>query len=104
MAKAYYSDYVNHCLRFYARHNQPKFDDEIDELNWLACERVLNDYTDEDKNIVIEIFSDNNPRLADTITTVSSGLNIKPSRLWTLVGDVTRKIAVERNLIALKDE
>lgn len=31
MSRTFYSEYVNHCLRFYARHDRPKFHSEADK-------------------------------------------------------------------------
>ena len=45
MAKAFYSEYVKHCLRFYARHADPVFRNDIDRYNWNACESALRLYS-----------------------------------------------------------
>ena len=99
MTKACYSDYANHCLRFYAHHNQPKFEKEVDEKNWTACDKVLNTYDDVEKNIILEIYSNSSPYLVEVVNSVSATMKLKPSRIWALIGDVTRKIARERGLL-----
>ena len=42
MIKKFYSDYVRHAMRFYARHlENPEFRCEADRKNWNACAAVL---------------------------------------------------------------
>ena len=45
MSRTFYSEYVNHCLRFYARHDRPKFHSEADKHN--CCLLYTSDAADE---------------------------------------------------------
>ena len=39
--KTYYSDFVNHCLRFYARYPEAKFKSDTEKKNWLDRKSVV---------------------------------------------------------------
>lgn len=104
MAKPFYADYVNHMLRFYARSVRSgnvvrlKFKSEVDKLNWHAVNRVLHNFPEQDKYIIIEVFG-RGDTLADNIYEVSKELAINQDVIWTLVSKVTKKIAKDRRLI-----
>lgn len=104
MAKRFYTDYVNHMLRFYARNVQSgnvvrlKFRSEVDKLNWRSVNRVLHSLPERDKDIIIEVFG-RGDTLADNIYEVSKELAINQDIVWTLVSKVTNKIAKDRRLI-----
>ena len=47
MNKPFYSDYVRHAMRFYSRNlSQPQFKNEVDKLNWLACDKTIKEYSE----------------------------------------------------------
>lgn len=54
MSRAFYSEYVNHCLRFYARHPNPKFKSDVDKHNWVACDNALKGFSDSDRELLME--------------------------------------------------
>ena len=58
MSRAFYSDYVNHCLRFYARHLNPKFKSDVDKHNWVACDHALKGFSDSDRELLMEVYRD----------------------------------------------
>ena len=53
MARAFYSEYVNHCLRFYARHTNPKFKSDADKQNWKACESAIGSFSDKEQDMLL---------------------------------------------------
>ena len=44
MSRSYYSEYVNHCMRFYARHSGTTFNNKTDKINWLACHKGISEF------------------------------------------------------------
>lgn len=44
--RTFYSEYVQHCMRFYARHANPKFRSDADKKNWFACDSALKGFMD----------------------------------------------------------
>ena len=56
MSKAFYSDFANHCLRFYTRHKEPEFRTEADKRNWEVCEEVLSKYPDREREILTFVY------------------------------------------------
>lgn len=104
MAKRFYTDYINHMLRFYARTVRSgyvmglKFTSEVDKLNWRSVNRVLHNLPERDRDIIIEVFG-RGDTLADNIYEVSKELAINQDIVWTLVSKVTNKIAKDRRLI-----
>lgn len=56
MSRTFYSEYVNHCLRFYARHDRPKFHSEADKHNWAACDSALKSFSDNDRAMLLYIY------------------------------------------------
>ena len=97
----YYSQYVNHMLRFYARYcdkNLKSFKKPADMKNWFTVKRVLDKLSEKDKNIIIEVYR-RRDTLADNIYEVSKELGIDQNVIWTMLNKVTKKIAQERELI-----
>ena len=104
MAKRFYTDYINHMLRFYARTVQSgdvmglKFTSEVDELNWRSVDRVLHNLPELDKYIIIEVFG-RGDTLADNIYEVSKELVMNQDVIWTMLSKITYQIAKERGLV-----
>lgn len=96
--KTYYSDFVNHCLRFYARHPEAKFKTDTEKKNWLSCDSVLNGLPETDRNTLVAIYSDGDT-LADCVYKQAKKRGVKQDYIWKLIGDVERKIAKRRGLL-----
>ena len=98
MSKPFYSDYVIHMLRYYARHDKKYSDNEISKLNWCACDSVLKTLPTKDRSILMDVYWESDT-LADSIYQVSRQNGISQNNIWTLVRDVEAKIAKARGLI-----
>jgi len=97
----FYSSYINHMLRFYARYcdkNLESFKKSTDVKNWLAVKTVLDKLPEKDKNVIIEVYR-RRDTLADNIYEVSKELGIDQDVIWSMLNKVTKKIAQERELI-----
>lgn len=98
MARTFYSEYVNHCLRFYARHPNPVFHSEVDKNNWLACEKALKKFSDENREMLLSIYSDGDT-VPDKVYRISKEKKIKQDSIWKLINELERKVAKSRSLI-----
>lgn len=97
----FYSQYVNHMLRFFARYydkNLENFKKPVDAKNWQAVKTVLDKLPEKDKNVIIEVYK-RRDTLADNIYEVSKELGIDQDVIWSMLNKITRKIAKERELI-----
>lgn len=98
MARAFYSDYVNHCLRFYARHTKPQFHSAADKNNWLACENALNGFTDSEREMLLTIYREGDT-IPDNVYQMAKSKGIKQDSIWKLVNELERKVAKRRGLL-----
>ena len=96
--RAFYSDYVNHCLRIYARHPSPKFHSDADKQNWKACESALDSFTDKEKELLIAVYTENDT-IPDNVYKVSTENKINQDTLRSLLNKLEQKVAKRRNLI-----
>ena len=96
--RTFYSEYVQHCMRFYSRHSDPEFRTEVDKLNWKACESALKAFADKDRELLLEIYR-RQETVAEGISNIANAKSLDQNDLWKLVGDLERKVAKRRNLI-----
>lgn len=96
--KTYYSDFVNHCLRFYARHKDPKFKTDSEKKNWHSCDSVLKTYPDADREMLLSIYADGDT-VPDCVFRLAKEKGIKQDYIWKLIGELERKIAKRRGLL-----
>lgn len=96
--RTFYSEYVQHCMRFYARHTNPKFKSDADKQNWKACDSALKGFSDSEIEILLTIYRDGDT-IPDTIYKLCVERNIKQDIVWKLVNELERKVAKRRNLI-----
>lgn len=100
MSRTYYTDYVRHALRFYARNSshRPIFNTDVDKLNWLSCECILNKYPVETRKILIEIYGGHDT-LPDEVYIACKKRNIEQNNIWDMMKTVEQKIARRRGLL-----
>ena len=96
--KTFYSDYVQHCMRFYARHENPKFHSDADKQNWNACDSAMKGFTAPERDILMTVYRAGDT-IADNIYRAGIDFGIKQDTIWKLVNELERKIAKRRNLI-----
>lgn len=96
--KPYYSDYIRHCMRFYARHPQPKFRSDIDKQNWNACDKAMKEFTEEEQVILMTVYREGDT-IPDNIYKISVELNTNQDFIWKIVNELERKVAKRRSLI-----
>ena len=102
--RAYYSEYVRHCLRYYIKTldeghgGLPSFRSDADRENWRACFAVLSKYSDQDMDMIANIYRAGDT-VPDKIFTMSKNYGLSQAVLWSLANATERKIAKRRGLI-----
>ena len=96
--KTFYSEYVQHCMRFYTRHPNPKYRTEADKKNWVACDIALKSFDTDEQNVLLTIYSDNDT-IPDNVYELSKERNLKQDYVWKLINELERKVARRRGLI-----
>lgn len=96
--RTFYSEYVQHCMRFYARHPRPKFRSDADKQNWNACDNALKGFTDKERDILMTVYREGDT-IPDNVYKLSVDCNIKQDTIWKLINELERKVAKRRNLI-----
>ena len=102
MSKPYYSEYVNHILRFYVSvegRERKTIPHGADQLNYDAADKVLRTLGETDRAILREVFAPSHDSLLYRVIDVAQSRKIPSSDIWTLISRVSRRIAEERNLI-----
>ena len=99
MSRHFYSEYVRHCMRYYARNtNKPRFNTEVDKNNWYACHRAIEHCTDRDKDILLRVYGLYDT-LADNVYEVAKMYSIDQNIIWEMMKDFERSVAKKRGLI-----
>ncbi len=99
MNRPFYSDYVRHALRFYTRNlSRRSFKSEVDKNNWIACENIIREYSDRDRDIIALVYGGFDT-LADNVYETAKKYSINQAIIWDMMKDVERKIARKRGLL-----
>ena len=96
--RSFYSEYVNHCLRFYARHQNPKFRTEADKRNWMACEEAFDTFSESDQGTLLYIYREGDT-VPDNIYQLAKSKGVSQDSIWKLVNELERKVANRRGLL-----
>ena len=99
MNRPFYSEYVKHAMRFYARNvQQPRFKSEADKNNWYACANVIKEYSDRDRDILVLVYGGFDT-LADNVYETAKKYSINQNIIWDMMKEFERKVARKRGLI-----
>ena len=99
MNRPYYSEYVRHCARFYARNiHKPPFKTEVDKNNWYACHKAIERYSDRDRLIILQVYGWYDT-IADNVYEVAKRCQIDQNVIWDLLKDIERDVAKRRGLL-----
>ena len=102
--KAYYSEFVRHCLRYYVKTldegkgGHPIFKSDADKANWSACHHVLKDYNQDNMDVICEIYRPGDT-IADKIYLLAKSKGISQDTIWGLINGIERKVAKKRGLL-----
>lgn len=99
--RSFYTDYVNHAIRFYlstpdtlSMAGKRKADME----NWIAVQSVFHFLTDEQKQVLKEIYTISH-RLPEGVRMYCQKTGTDEKQVWILVTKVNAAIAKRRGLI-----
>lgn len=99
MIKPYYSDYVRHAIRFYARYlTESSFKNKVDKSNWYACHNALKSYSNRDKDILIYVYGAFDT-IGDNVYAMANKYHINQTIIWDMMKEFERKVAIERGLL-----
>ena len=102
--KPHYSEFVRHCLRYYVKTlddghgGHPVFRNDAERENWSACYSVLKDYSENDMDIISQIYRPGDT-IADKIYMLSKNKRVSQDSIWGLINSVEKRIAQKRGLI-----
>lgn len=102
--RAYYSEYVRHCLRYYVttlddgRGGHPQFKSDVDKNNWAACHMVVRNFDDKTIDIVREIYSPGDT-IPDKIYHLAKELKVSQDSIWNIINTLERNVAKKRGLL-----
>jgi hypothetical protein len=85
-------------MRFYVSQPRPRFRSDVDEQNWLACANALQNFSDDEQELLMFIYQDGESIL-NNVNKLSAARNIKSSLLWKLINGLERNVAERRGLI-----
>lgn len=99
--RCYYSDYVNHAIRFYLTcpdvlNTQGKRKADLE--NWMAVQAVFYRLPDEEKQILTEIYK-SHYRLTEGVRIYSEKTGADERKLWILLTKTSAAIARRRGLV-----
>lgn len=98
MSRAFYSEFVNHCLRFYARHPKPSFHSAADKSNWFSCDSALKGFTDSEREMLLYIYREGDT-IPDNVYQIAKAKGLRQDSVWKLVNELERKVAKRRGLL-----
>lgn len=98
MAQKFYSGYVGHCLRCYSRHPAHTAENEADKHNREACDFALKSFSDSDREMLLAIYRDDGT-VAENVLSAAQMYGVKPNRIWKLIGELEREVAINRGLL-----
>lgn len=99
--RCYYTDFVNHCIRFYlstpkALQMDGKKKADID--NWLAVQYVWNKLPDNQKQVLSDVYATHH-HLAKAVEMYCLKTGAEQNDIWTLVTKTAAAVAKSRGLV-----
>lgn len=96
--KTYFTDYVNHALRFYVRYPNPNFSTEVDKKNWLACDKAFAKFDIDDKDMFLTVYEDDEFS-NEKMRKVAEKYKLSTATVWKKVTELENIVAKERGLL-----
>lgn len=99
--RCYYTDYVNHAIRFYLSTPETlKLDGKrrADVENWMSVQAVFHCLKDEDRQMIETIYK-SNYRVANGVKEYCETNKVSERKAWILITKVGAAIARRRGLI-----
>ena len=96
--RAYYSEYVQHCMRFYSRYPNPQFRTRVDMLNWFACKESLEEFSEWEQKVLERVYKEKGT-IPDNVYNTARDCGIDHDIIWKLISSLEQKVATRRQLI-----
>ena len=99
--RCYYTDYVNHMVRFYLTTPDSLMTDgkrKADIDNWIAVQEVWHRLSDSDKQVLTEIYKAHF-RLTEGVRMYCDKTGADPYKIWVLITKISATIAKRRGLV-----
>jgi hypothetical protein len=99
--RCYYTDYVNHAIRFYLSTPetlQVEGKRKADMENWMAVQSVFHFLTDEQKQVLTQVYRLHH-RLPEGVRMYCEKTGTDEKKVWILVTKVNSAIAKRRGLV-----
>ena len=101
-SRPFYSDYVKRALRFYSRslrkNVEIEFKTEADKNNWNACNDVILNYSDRDRELLLDVYAGMDT-LPDEVYQASEKYKVSQNFIWDLMKGLEKAIAIKRGLL-----
>ena len=92
------TDYAKHAMRFYSRHLEARyFTNKVAESNWNACNNVIRNYSDRDRDILLYVYGSFDT-VSDNVYAMSIKHQIHQDVIWDMMKEFESKVAIERGL------
>ena len=98
MARTYYSDYVTHCIRFYAKNPEPLFESEALKYDWYACSGAMQLLPDGERDILTEVYR-RGDTIPDNVRTVAFERGVEQDEIWKMIYRLQQAVARRRGLL-----
>lgn len=107
--KTYYSDFIGHCARYYARcvcgHVTPDFASDAERGNYMACDAALRTFGAVESRIILEVYAHMLPgsvvvpSISCTVRRIAEQHKTTPESVWKLISTFERRAAKKRGLL-----
>ena len=99
--RCYYTDYVNHAIRFYL--STPERLDmtgkrKADMENWIAVQSVWHFLKDEDRQVLTDVYRKHH-RIQEGVRMYCKETGADEQKLWNMITKVSAMIARRRGLV-----
>ena len=98
MSRAFYSEFVSHCLRFYARYEDRIYNSEAEKHNWIACHMALKSFTKAERKKLLTIYKEGDT-IPNNVYQVSKKSGVHQDVIWGLVRECEKRVAKYRGLL-----
>ena len=99
--RCYYTDYVNHMIRFYlSTPDQIDLKDkrQADVNNWLAVQEIFRRMRDDDRRVLTTVFKKHH-RVSEGVRMYCEETGADSYRTWVIITKTSQAIAKRRGLI-----
>ena len=99
MSKKYYSEYADHCWRFYVKTPVLRHDKTSggDKLNWSVCNEIYCTLNTLEKDVLLGVYR-SNARLKEAVSYAAACLKIPESTAWRIIEKAQNHFAERRGL------